>query len=107
MADVFYAEDSQKNVKEFITGFEEFYGRSPGFIEALAYDAAMIAFQAASNPRVDSRKDIRDELQKLYNFEGVTGLTAFKENGDTVKQLYLLKVEDNKFVELNNPSRIQ
>jgi ABC-type branched-subunit amino acid transport system substrate-binding protein len=107
MADVFYAEDSQKNVKEFIAGFEEFYGRSPGFIEALAYDAAMIAFQAASNPRVDSRKDIRDELQKLYNFEGVTGLTAFKENGDTVKQLYLLKVEDNKFVELNNPSRIQ
>jgi ABC-type branched-subunit amino acid transport system substrate-binding protein len=102
MADVFYAEDSEKNVKEFIMSFEEFYGQSPGFIEALAYDAAMIAFQAASNPRVESRKDLKNELQNLRNFEGVTGLTSLKENGDAVKKLYLLQVEDNKFVELNN-----
>jgi len=102
MADVFYAEDSKKNVKEFIMSFEEFYGQSPGFIEALAYDAAMIAFQAASNPRVESRKDLRDELQNLRNFEGVTGFSSFKENGDAVKKLYLLQVQDNKFVELNS-----
>jgi ABC-type branched-subunit amino acid transport system substrate-binding protein len=102
MADVFYAEGSKKNVKEFIMSFEEFYGQSPGFIEALAYDAAMIAFQAASNPRVESRKDLKDELQNLRNFEGVTGPTSFKENGDAVKKLYLLQVQDNKFVELNS-----
>jgi ABC-type branched-subunit amino acid transport system substrate-binding protein len=102
MVDVFYAEDSKKNVKEFIMRFEEFYGQSPGFIEALAYDAAMIAFQAASNPRVESRKDLKDELQNLRNFEGVTGPTSFKENGDAVKKLYLLQVQDNKFVELNS-----
>jgi ABC-type branched-subunit amino acid transport system substrate-binding protein len=102
MADVFYAEDSKKNVKEFMMSFNEFYGQSPGFIEALAYDAAMIALQAASNPRVESRKDLKDELQNLRNFEGVTGLTSFKENGDAVKKLYLLQVQDNKFVELNS-----
>jgi ABC-type branched-subunit amino acid transport system substrate-binding protein/predicted negative regulator of RcsB-dependent stress response len=101
MADVFYAEDSKKNVKEFIMSFENLYGQSPGFIEALAYDAAMIAFQAASNPRVESRKDLKNELQNLRNFAGVTGLTSFKENGDAVKKLYLLQVQDNKFVELN------
>jgi ABC-type branched-subunit amino acid transport system substrate-binding protein len=103
MADVFYAEDSKKNVKEFIMSFEEFYGQSPGFIEALAYDAAMIALQAASNQRVESRIDLKDELKNLRNFDGVTGLTSFKENGDAVKKLYLLQVQDNKFVELNSP----
>ncbi|MGD2187901.1 MAG: penicillin-binding protein activator [Desulfobacterales bacterium] len=102
IADVFYAEDSKKNVKEFMMRFEEFYGQIPGFIEALAFDATMIALQAASNPQVESRKDLKDELQKLRNFEGVTGLTSFIENGDAVKKSYLLQVEGNKFVELNS-----
>jgi ABC-type branched-subunit amino acid transport system substrate-binding protein len=103
LADVFYAEGSNENVQEFIMRFEAVYGQRPDFIEALAYDAAMIAFQAASNPRVESRKDLMDELRNLYNFEGITGPTSFKENGDAVKKLYLLQVHDNKFVELNSP----
>jgi ABC-type branched-subunit amino acid transport system substrate-binding protein len=103
MADVFYADDSKKNVNEFIDAFEELYGQSPGFIEALAYDTAMIAFQTANNPWVASRKDVKEELKHLQSFEGVTGLTSFNENGDAVKRLYLLQVEDNKFVELNRP----
>ena len=103
MADVFYAQDPNRTVTEFISGFEEFYGQSPGFIEALAHDAALIAFQTASNSQVESRKDLKEELRSLYNFDGVTGLTSFNENGDAVKKLYILQVEDNKFVELNSP----
>ena len=101
MADVFYAADSKKTVQKFIMRFEEVYGQCPGFIEALAYDAASIALQAASSPRVESRKDLKNELQNLRHFEGVTGHLSFKNNGDAVKKLYLLQVEDNKFVELN------
>jgi len=62
----------------------------------------MIALQAASSPRVESRKDLKDELQNLRNFEGATGLTSFDENGDAVKKLYLLQVVDSKFIELNS-----
>ncbi|MCK4985234.1 MAG: penicillin-binding protein activator [Desulfobacterales bacterium] len=101
MADVFYAEDSKKNVREFITAFEELHGQSPGFIEALAYDTAMINFHTLSNPAIRSRKDLKDALKNLRDFEGVTGFTSFKENGDAVKNLYLLQIEDNQFVQLN------
>ena len=101
MADVFYAEDSKKNVREFITAFEELHGQSPGFIEALAYDTAMINFHTLSNPAIRSRKDLKDALKNLRDFEGVTGFTSFKENGDAVKKLYLLQIEDNQFVQLN------
>jgi ABC-type branched-subunit amino acid transport system substrate-binding protein len=102
MAEVFYAEGSNENVQQFITSFEQAFGQRPGFIEALAYDTAMIAFQAASNSRVESRKDLKDELRNLINFEGVTGITSFQESGDAFKKLYLLQVEDNKFVELKH-----
>jgi ABC-type branched-subunit amino acid transport system substrate-binding protein len=85
--------------------FKQAFGQRPGFIEALAYDAAMIALQAASSSQVESRKDLKNELRNLYNFEGVTGLTSFQENGDAFKKLYLLQVVDNKFVELKQNKR--
>jgi ABC-type branched-subunit amino acid transport system substrate-binding protein/predicted negative regulator of RcsB-dependent stress response len=101
MADIFCAEDSKKNVRGFIAAFEELHGQSPGFIEALAYDTAMINFYALSNSGIRSRNDLKEALKNLFEFEGVTGYTSFKENGDSVKQLYLLQIEDNQFVQLN------
>ena len=62
LADVFYEHSAHEAVKAFIRSFEELYGKRPGFIEGLAYDTAMIAFQTASNPDVLSRKGLKDRL---------------------------------------------
>jgi ABC-type branched-subunit amino acid transport system substrate-binding protein len=101
MTDLFYAEDPKVNVREFIAAFDGYYDQRPGFIEALAYDTAMINFHTLSHPKIRSRKDLKDALKNLRNFEGVTGYTSFKESGDTVKKPYLLQVENEKFVQLN------
>jgi ABC-type branched-subunit amino acid transport system substrate-binding protein/Tfp pilus assembly protein PilF len=101
MPDVFFSEDSKKNVREFIAAFDQTHEQSPGFIEALAYDTVMINLYTLGDPGIRSRNDLKDALKKLRNFEGVTGYTAFKENGEAVKKLYLLQIEDNQFVQLN------
>jgi ABC-type branched-subunit amino acid transport system substrate-binding protein/predicted negative regulator of RcsB-dependent stress response len=101
IADAFYAEDSNIKVQEFIRSFKELYGQSPGFIEAIAYDTAMINFFALSNLEIQSRDDLKEALQNLTDFNGVTGYTSFKENGESNKQLYLLQIENNQFVQLN------
>jgi ABC-type branched-subunit amino acid transport system substrate-binding protein/predicted negative regulator of RcsB-dependent stress response len=101
MVDAFYAEDSNNNVQEFISGFEKLYGQSPGFIEALAYDTAMINFDTLSNMKIQSRNDLKEALKNLTDFKGVTGHTSFKKNGDSNKRLYLLQIENNQFVQLN------
>jgi hypothetical protein len=44
---------------------------------------------------------LKDELKKLRDFEGVTGYTSFREDGDTIKELYLLQIENEQFVQLN------
>jgi branched-chain amino acid transport system substrate-binding protein len=102
MADAFYAKDLRKNVQEFIAVFEKIHGQRPGLIEALAYDIAMINFNALSNAEIRSRNELKDALKSLKDFKGITGHTSFKENGDSVKKLYLLQIENNKFVQLNS-----
>ena len=101
LADVFYEHSVHEAVQDFIRSFEELYGKRPGFIEGLAYDTAMIAFQTASNPDVRSRKDIKARLKETRNFDGATGHTSFKSNGDAQKKLYVLQINGRNFVELN------
>jgi ABC-type branched-subunit amino acid transport system substrate-binding protein len=101
MTDAFYARDSKKNVQEFISGFEETHGESPGLIEALAYDTAMMNFHNLSNPGIRSRNDLKHAIKNISNFEGVTGYTSFNKNGDAIKNLYVLQIEENQFVQVN------
>ena len=101
LADVFYEHSADESVKFFIRSFKELYEERPGFFEAIAYDTAMIAFQAASDPVVHSRKDIKDRLKEIHYYDGATGVTSFKSNGDAKKNLYVLQINGNDFIELN------
>jgi len=80
--------------------FQETFGERPGFIEAIAYDTAMMLFHVIR--KSDIGYPLRDNLVHLRSFRGVTGLTSFDENGDARKILYLLQVKGNRFVELKN-----
>ncbi|NQT10932.1 MAG: penicillin-binding protein activator, partial [Desulfobacteraceae bacterium] len=67
---------------------------------AVAYDSAMILFQIVSRPDIRYRSSIKNALMNLTNFQGVTGLTSFDNNGEIKKRLYLLRIKGEKFVEL-------
>ncbi|MFW5636838.1 MAG: hypothetical protein ACOC3A_09285, partial [Thermodesulfobacteriota bacterium] len=43
---------------------------------------------------------VRNALMRFEGFEGVTGLTAFDESGEAHKTLFLLRIEEDHFVEL-------
>jgi len=100
MPDIFFAESSSEKVRDFVRTFEKTFREKPDFIEAVAYDTAMMLFQIVSRPDVRFRSAVKNELMKLSNFQGVTGLTSFDNNGELKKDLYLLKIKGNKFVEL-------
>jgi len=38
-------------------------------------------------------------LKNLKNFKGVTGLTSFTETGDVDKDMYILRIRGDEFVE--------
>ena len=99
--DVFFAESSSKQVADFVAIFEQTFNEKPEFIEAVAYDSAMILFQIVSRPDIRYRSSIKSALMNLNNFQGVTGLTSFDNNGEIKKSLYLLRIKGKKFIELN------
>lgn len=102
MADGFNQNTNNVKINNFIKAFEHHYGEMPGIIEAFAYDTAMMAFQTANNYGVHSRKDLKEALRNLRDFEGVTGTTSFNRNGDAEKKLCILQINGNKFVEFES-----
>lgn len=94
---------------QMATNFEALHGVAPDTWAALTYDAVgMVADALAKtyNPEAsvaDNRKAIRDHLASLdtpeEGYKGVTGLTYFDINGDTVnKPAYVKIVKDGQFV---------
>ncbi len=101
IADGFFAESDSENVKAFSGPFAEIYQQRPGFIEAISYDTAMILFELTNMPGIRTRDELKDALLNVKGYGGVTGRTSFTENGDVEKELYLLRIRGEKFIELN------
>jgi ABC-type branched-subunit amino acid transport system substrate-binding protein len=101
MPDAFYVDSDAAQVSAFVERFEETYQEKPGFIEAVMYDSAVLLLQIVSKPHIRFRSELRTELFNLVEFQGVTGLTRFDENGDAQKKLHLLTVKGRRFIELD------
>ncbi|MEA1946434.1 MAG: ABC transporter substrate-binding protein, partial [Thermodesulfobacteriota bacterium] len=104
MADGFFAGSNSQKVKDFVEMFEETFHDKPGFIEAVAYDTAMILFDLVSRNDIQSRSEIKNEIMNLQDFQGVTGTTSFDNTGNAHKKLYLLQIQGDKFIEMENNS---
>jgi ABC-type branched-subunit amino acid transport system substrate-binding protein len=96
----FLAEGASEEVLDFVRVFYKTFGRKPEFIEAVAYDTAMILFQMISRPDIQFRSSLKDNLKNLTDYQGVTGLTSFDENGEVRRKLYLLQIKGSRFLEL-------
>ncbi len=95
----FFAESRSKRVKDFVTLFSKTFGEKPGFIEAISYDTAMILFYIVSDPDVRFKSTLKNRLINS-DYRGVTGATSFDENGDARKKPYLLRIQGDKFIEI-------
>ena len=98
-----------KEALQMASNFEALHGVAPDTWAALTYDAVgMIAeaLEKTYDPEAsvaDNRKAIRDHLASLdtpeEGYKGVTGLTYFDINGDTVnKPAYVKIVKDGQFI---------
>jgi branched-chain amino acid transport system substrate-binding protein len=98
--DGFFVNSPSPRIRDFVESYQEVFGSLPGFLEAQAYDAAWILFEAANKPGVRSRRTLKEAIMEVKDFPGVTGVTSFDETGDADKDLYLLRIEGGRFVQI-------
>jgi len=102
MPDGFFSESASEEAMDFVKTFYKTFNQNPEFIEAVAYDTAMILFQMVSRHDIRFRSVLKNKLKKLTDFRGVTELTSFDNNGEVQKKLYLLQIKGKGFVELKH-----
>jgi branched-chain amino acid transport system substrate-binding protein len=97
---VYYGEYNERSdneiVQQFVESYHSKFGINPTYYSALAYDAANIVIQALNMANFNP-KTVRENLYKIKNFQGVTGLTSFDTNGDVSKPVSLKTVRSGKF----------
>jgi branched-chain amino acid transport system substrate-binding protein len=96
----FFSGDTTENVQNFIAKYKEMFdGAEPDMFAAQAYDAAMIVLEAMKKAGIESTA-LRDAIAATKGFPGITGVTDFTENGDAVKDILILKVENGDFIRI-------
>jgi ABC-type branched-subunit amino acid transport system substrate-binding protein/TolA-binding protein len=103
IAEGFFAKSQNPNVVDFVRRHQEAYGEDPGYIEAIAFDTTRILLSTANRFGVTTPRELKEMLTKVRRFPGVTGATSFDDRGEVFKQIYLLRIRDDTFVDVNTP----
>jgi ABC-type branched-subunit amino acid transport system substrate-binding protein len=90
--DAFFKKDSSPLVALFVQEFRKTYQRDPEILEALGYDGAKFLKDILQSKWVSSPLQFKDELRQVQDFQGVSGLKGFGEDGKAVRTLSILKV---------------
>jgi branched-chain amino acid transport system substrate-binding protein len=100
ITDGYFGSSKKPGTARFENAFTALYGDSPGFLEAICYDTARILLSTAMDPSVSTREQLKDALLAGILFEGATGNTLLDSTGAARKELFLITIKNNRFVEI-------
>ena len=73
-------------------------------IDAQAYDSAGLLRWVLSATPIQDRKSLRDALLAAQAYNGVTGKMRFSAQGEAIKELFNLTIEDRIIREYRPPA---
>jgi hypothetical protein len=74
-SDHYSQEDPAPEIQEFVSKYRAKYGKVPGGLGALAYDAARLLFDAIERAGKLDRAAIQKRIAETKDFKGVTGIS--------------------------------
>ncbi|WP_428846291.1 ABC transporter substrate-binding protein [Metallumcola ferriviriculae] len=96
----FTGKDDPK-VQSFVQKYNDLHDQNPDQFAAQAYDAlGIIAEAMTTEGAADDRDKFRDAMAAIKDYEGVTGVFSFDENGNPVMKATVLEVVDGKYTEV-------
>ena len=84
--------DTAENVQTFVSNYEKQYNVAPTAFSALAYDCVYMLKQVIEENGTDAEAMVAG--MQAISYDGVTGRITFDENGDPVKSVSILTLND-------------
>lgn len=98
--DADYAGDDPRSAA-FIATFEDHFGEPPNDLAALSYDAFGLLFRGLEQTATLDPRALRDELESIENFPGVTGRITYRGGGgDPEKPVLIFRITPDGTTEL-------
>lgn len=94
------AKGATGETKKFIDKYKAAYNETPDDVGGLTWDATNVLLKAIENTGgltgdlAQDRKAIRDQLAMVEKWNGATGLMSFTEEGDPIKAVVIVKIND-------------
>ncbi len=100
--DVFFKGNPSPLTARFVEEFHKTYQRYPETFEALCYDGAKLLGEVLRMKSISSPLQLNEEILRFQNFQGVSGLKGFGENGKPIRTFSIFKVNKGK-IEMITP----
>ena len=91
------SEDPNPKVQEFIKKYREKYKSEPDAMAFLSYDAGILLFDAIKRANSTDGEQIKNQLAKTVNFQGVTGNITINDQRNAIKPAVVLEIKGGKF----------
>ena len=99
--DLFFKKDSSPLVVRFVEEFRKTYQRDPEILEALGYDGAKFLKDILQSKLISTPLQMKEEIRQVQNFQGVSGLKGFGEDGKAIRTLRILKVDKGQIEQVS------
>lgn len=91
-------DDPSPKIQEYIKKYKAKYNKEPDAMSFLAYDAGMILFDAIKKAGNTEGVNIKNELAKVKDYPGITGIITINGDRNAIKPAVVLEIKDGKFV---------
>lgn len=96
---IIYVVPDENMAPDFVASFKKKYKKEPNILNAMTYDAFNLLALAIQRGGNDGTA-IRDELFKIKDYAGASGIITFDENGDAINRpLQLKTIKEGKAVD--------
>ena len=90
--DAFSKGDPSLATDQFVKEFRKTYGRDPETLEALGYESAELLKSILGTKMISSPSQLKEEIHRIQDFQGASGLRGFGEEGRAIRTLSILRV---------------
>ncbi|MBA5729887.1 ABC transporter substrate-binding protein [Aerococcaceae bacterium INB8] len=85
-----------EDLQDFLTKFEEEYGKQADQFAVLSYDATMLLLDALERAGSADRQAVTDALAATETFKGLTGTFSIDEDHNPVKEVLMLQLTNGE-----------